>query len=276
MNLGRNEAMMIRKIIVNALFFLVLMMPTISTAQTEQPLRSNSNVDNTDPYCGTNGYLEEALGVSRQCSITNTSIPNNVSDWVLLELRAVDSSKGVEGATTETVVARKPALLLQNGYVVDADKYGGTDTCTNFNVADPDNCPLVEFDFPDNTQILGKDLYVVVRHINHLDIISNEKMSTATTSLGTSYTYDFTVLTASETNAARGGNLGLKIENGTAAMYVGDVNHDANINAADYLQIYNDAGTTSKRSDIDFNGTVNADDASSRLGQNLGRTTQLP
>ena len=278
--------MKLKKISINILLALVLLVPTINVAQTLRN-QSISNIGMTDPYCGTDGYLQAALGLEAEeakCSsitITNT-VNDNVSDWVLLELRAVDSGNEVGSATTGTVVARKPAFLLQNGYVVDAEEYSGTDVCNNFDEQDTTNCPPVEFDFADNNQILNKDLYVVVRHLNHLDVISNERMSTATTTIGARYSYDFTPLTEGETNAARGGNLGLKIENGMATMYVGDVNSDANINAADYLQIYRDIdreidmGTTSKGSDIDFSGTVDADDVSSRLGENLGRTTQLP
>ena len=280
--------MKLKKISINILLALVLLVPTVNVAQTLLKSQSLSNIGSTDPYCGADGYLEAALGLEAEeakCSsitITNTIINDNVSDWVLLELRAVDSGINVGSATTGAVVARKPALLLQNGYVVDAEEYGGTDVCNNFDGTDTTNCPPVEFDFADNNQILGKDLYVVVRHLNHLDVISNTSMSITTTDIGTRYSYDFTSLTEGETNAARGGNLGLKIEDGMATMYVGDVNSDANINAADYLQIYRDidretdTGITSKESDIDFSGTVDADDVSSRLGENLGRTTQLP
>ena len=271
--------MSLRKISINILLALVLLVPAGTIAQTEQLLKSNNNVSNTDPYCGDDGYLESALGVKIECGITNTNMPANVSDWVLLELRAVNSGDNAGSATTGTVVARKPALLLNNGHVVDAEEYQMPDMCNgNFAESNTGNCPPVEFDFADNNQILNMDLYVVVRHLNHLDIISNARMTTQNTMVGTRYMYNFTELTEGETNAARGGDLGLKIENGMGAMYVGDVNQDANINAADYLQIYRDIdeGTMSKRSDLDFSGTVDNDDASSRLGENLGRTTQLP
>ena len=275
--------MKLKKISINILLALVLLVPTVSVAQILQSPSFNI-IGATDPYCAAGGYLEAALGLEAdeaKCSsitITDTTnITNNVSDWVLLELRAVDRGIDVGSATTGTVVSRKPAFLLNNGRVVDAEKYQMPDNC-NGNTDDTDNCPPVEFDFEnaDNNQILNKDLYIVVRHLNHLDVISNERMSTATTDIGTRYSYDFTVVTEGETNAARGGNLGLKIENGMGAMYVGDVNSDANINAADYLQIYRDIGTTSKRSDINLSGTVDDGDVPPRLGQNLGRTTQLP
>ena len=277
--------MKLKKISTNILLALVLLMPTINVAQILQS-RDINDIGTADPYCGSGGYLETALGLeteaAKKCSsitIINTAISNNVSDWVLLELRAVDNGNEVESATTVSVVARKPAFLLNNGHVVDAEEYQMPDNCNgDFSESNMSNCPPVVFDFPDNNDILNKDLYVVVRHLNHLDVISNERMSTATTTMGTRYTYDFTPVSDEETNAARGGNLGLKIQRGMGAMYVGDVNSDANINAADYLRIYSDidAGTMSKESDIDFSGTVDADDVSSRLGQNLGRTTQLP
>ena len=280
--------MKLKKISINTLLALVLLAPTITAAQSILKPRTITSIGMNDPYCNSGGYLETALGLETdeaKCSgitIMDTSI-KHLSDWVLLELRAVDSGNEVGSATTGTVVTRKPAFLLTNGYVVDAEEYGGTDACNNFDPNDPINCPPVEFDFDGNDDILNKDLYVVVRHLNHLDVISNASMSTATVSMRTRYMYNFTTITEGETNTARGGNLGLKIVNiqndameAMGAMYVGDVNSDSNINAADYLQIYRDIGTMSKASDLDFDDDVDAGDASSRLGENLGRTTQLP
>ena len=269
--------MQLKKILINVLLVSLLSMSVVGTS-IAQLKNNNTNVPSADPYCSDNGYLEATFGIDEDCTVTDMdgNIPAGVSDWVLIELRAVATGAGVEAATTDTVIARQPAWLLQNGYIVDASKYqSGCDT--NFD-PNSDSCPLIEFNLDAGDEVLRQDLYVVVRHINHLDVISSARMTTQTTSSGTRYSYDFTDALAK----ARGDSLAQKRvseegETEQAAMYVGDVNRDENINAADYLQIHNDSGSSQSRSDINFDGTVGDDDfESSRLRENLGRTTQLP
>ena len=269
--------MELEKALINILLVSLLSISVVGTgiAQAQDPpLKNNStNIEPVDPYCSDGGYLDETFDINVDCTVSNSNIPPGVSDWVLIELRAVAEGAGVEAATTDTVRVRQPAWLLQNGYVVDASKYQGG--CTTFNV-NSDTCPLVEFNFADDTELSGKELYVVVRHINHLDVISNTSMTKTTMNGATRYTYDFTTAVTQ----ARGGSLGLKGVSEGAAMYVGDVNRDENINAADYLQIYDDISSGSPpslRSDINFDGTVgDRDFESSELSKNLGRTTQIP
>ena len=270
------QNMELKEALINILLVSLLSLLVIGTsiAQT-QPLKNNStNIESTDPYCNDGGYLDEAFGIDEDCTVSNSTIPAGVSDWVLIELRAVAEGASVEAATTDTVIDRQPAWLLQNGYVVDASTYtGGCEVNFDVNSA---TCPLVQFNFADDTEVSGKDLYVVVRHINHLDVISNTSMTRTIINGATRYTYDFTTAVTQ----ARGGSLGLKGVDEEAAMYVGDVNRDENINAADYLQIHNDISSGSPpslRSDINFDGTVgDGDFESSRLSENLGRTTQIP
>ena len=235
----------------------------------------SSNISLTDPYCNAGGYVETVLNSSCD-SITaftdnENALPGNVSDWVLIELRAVSEGASVDAATVMTVISRKSALLLETGHVVDAEQYRGDDNCASFLASDPDNCPLVEFSFDDDADVEDRDLYVVVRHLNHLDIISAVRMTTAT---DVRYSYDFT------TQDARGGLLASKkvetTEGERNAMYLGDVNGDTNINAADYLEILNAPNV--QASDIDFSGGMadESDIASSKLQENLGRASQIP
>ena len=237
----------------------------------------------TDPYCGEGGYVETVLG--EECDpITSVNLtpndanflPTNVSDWVLIELRAVAEGASADAATATTVIKRQSAFLLDTGHVLDATKYRGTNSCASFTVADTGGCPLVEFSFADDDPVEGKDLFVVVRHLNHLDIISESAMESTMTGL-VRYIYDFT------TNDAEGGILATKrveISGGVRnAMYLGDVNGDTNINAADYLEILDDhnQGRNDQASDINVDGDVDTSDiASSKLQENLGRASQLP
>ena len=279
--------MRLKKILANILFVLVLSVPAISTSIAQaQPLKQAGVLPKTDPYCGTNGYLKTALNIedeNDECTgITVVSVPDEVSDWVLVELRAVAKGAGVDAATAGTVEARAPAFLLKNGHVVGATEFAALEEgikggcLTNFNA---DTCELVRFNFQ-NDMIAAMDLYVVVRHINHLDIISNEALTTTdTTDATVRYTYDFT----DEETKAKGGSLALKKivedESVKSVMYVGDVNGDTNINAADYLQIHGDIGQTptDPRSNIDFDGEISTTDADSPLLRaNFGRTVQVP
>ena len=54
--------MEIRKISINILLALVLLVPAINVAQTLQS-KTFDIIGSTDPYCGTDGYLEAALGL---------------------------------------------------------------------------------------------------------------------------------------------------------------------------------------------------------------------
>ncbi len=271
-----------KEILINIFFVLLVAILALGISNVQaQDLKGNSDqrIPLSDPYCGDGGYLEIA-GIKNtdtpSCTpITKTTIPEDVADWVLIELRSVTTNTTVDSVTTETVIALQPAWLLSNGHVVNADSYTGG--CTTFNPNNSATCPLVEFSFGDSTPVDDRNLYVVVRHINHLDIISNAPMETTQNR----YVYDFTGLTDEMGRPrARGGSLAVKaINEMQAAMYVGDVNRDANINAADYLQIFTNIGasTTPTQFDINFDGVVNDDDAREQsLGENLGRTTQLP
>ena len=268
-----------KEILINIFFVLLVAILALGINIVQaQDLKEKGDSDRiplSDPYCGDGGYLEIA-GIENTeitCTpITATTIPEDVADWVLIELRSVTTDTTVDSVTPETVVAFQPAWLLSNGYVVDAASYTGG--CTTFN-PNSATCPLVQFSFTDSTPVDNRDLYVVVRHINHLDIIASNPMETTQNR----YVYDFTGFTEGVPRA-RGGSLALKAINDTqAAMYVGDINRDANINAADYLQIFTNIGasTTPTQFDINFDGVVDDDDAREQsLGENLGRTTQLP
>jgi hypothetical protein len=70
------------------------------------------------------------------------SIPTNIVDWVLIELRT--------GTAASTTVARRAAFLRNDGIVVDLDG-------------------LSKVAFP---EINGGDYYIVIKHRNHLAIMS--------------------------------------------------------------------------------------------------------
>ena len=104
----------------------------------------NSSIPTTSPY------TEDARTVS--------SIPSNVVDWILVQLRSTDSG---------SAVASKSAFLYKDGRVVNDDASSG----------------VIELDAADG------DYYIVIKHRNHLSVMSASKVSLNSS---TSTLYDFT------------------------------------------------------------------------------------
>jgi lysophospholipase L1-like esterase len=122
-----------------------------------------------------------------------SSIPPGVVDWILVELRT--------GTASSTLISRRAAFLKSNGSVVDLD---GTS-------------PLDFFGVP------AGSYYIVVRHRNHLAV-----MSANTVTLPNSSEYIFTNSNTYGTNAMDdlgGGNYG---------MWAGDANRDSHITTLDF------------------------------------------
>ncbi len=130
-----------------------------------------------------------------------SSIPNdNIVDWVLIELRdASDSSD----ATTGTIIAKQAAFLLNNGQIISTD-----------------TAQILRFD-----GTLSQQLFIVIRHRNHLDIMS---ANAATYSNGIFY-YDFTI----NNEQAYGTDAQKEITEGVWGMYCGDINGDGTIDNND-------------------------------------------
>ena len=162
----------------------------------------------SDPYCTTppSRFLGADPQSTELCtSVELPSIPVGVVDWILVELRETSGSS-VESAGGDTVIARKPGLLLSSGRVVDATDYrnldsAGRNSCLTesgtLSLEANDNCPDLLFEGIAVTD----NLYVVVRHRNHLDAISSVAVTENTSGR---YVYDF----SSSVGQARNGDLG--------------------------------------------------------------------
>ena len=136
-----------------------------------------------------------------------TSIPNSdIVDWVLLELRSVYDS---------SAVASRAAFINKYGDIVDLD---GTS----------------QVDF---TGISSGDYYILVRHRNHLAVMSQNKVT-----LPNMVAYDFT--TSDTSYYGTGG--AKEIETGVWGMIAGDVNGDGvvkyNLSQNDRALIYQRIG----------------------------------
>ncbi|MBD3387275.1 hypothetical protein GF407_20385 [candidate division KSB1 bacterium] len=185
----------------------------------------------TDLYQGadlplTSPYDEDPLSV--------TSIPDSVVDWVLVELRST-----AEGAA----VAQNSAFISRNGYITESGEEGGV-------ILNVDN----------------DDYYVVVRHRNHVDV-----MSATTTALaaGSTASWDFSSAATQFYGVAGGKNL----QGDVWGMAVGDINSDGYVTSMDYSRWYNaDHLNLNGYSDSDCNLDGSVDTADYLLWQSNAAT----
>jgi len=139
------------------------------------------------------------------------SIPNsNVVDWVLVELRKPSTGLASD-ASSSTIIGRKAGFLLNNGTVVDLD--GSTP---------------IHFD-------IGKQgaSYVVVRHRNHLGVMSNSLPSNA---LGT-FANDFSAVANAYKNPGISSQPMVLLSGSTYGFWSGDANKSGNLAATDITAI---------------------------------------
>ena len=173
------------------------------------------------------------------------AIPDNVVDWVLVDLRDAPSATAALPATSAEMQA---AFILNNGSVVGLD-----------------GSSVLQF-----TAAISNDPHVVVWHRNHLGVLS------ATSPVETSgiYTYDFSTALAQ----AFGGGLGYKlIDTGIYGMAGGDANGDGVIDAADKALWIGQAGTKGyKASDLDLDMQVNNIDKNDLMIENQDLSSQVP
>ena len=272
-------------------------MPSIVGAQMRTVISSLSGFPLQDNYCDGNYRLVDTSGISADNSNTHLcpevsveSVPSItvdgstvrfIVDWILVELRAVShggtpGSTNVDDANAASLIARKPAFLLSNGRIVEASTYTGADpsACTALTMSD--NCPDVEFSEGDvATAAADNDLYVVVRHRNHLDIISANRITESDDEAGV-YAYDF----SSAATQARNGRLALKLDE-TNSVYVmpgGDAVADGTISLDDFnTRILPDDGQSGYiDSDTTFDDLVSLEDYNLLALPNDARTIQIP
>ena len=154
---------------------------------------------------------------------SRSTFPSNTVDWILVEART--------GPTNTFKIDTKAGLLLNDGSIVDTDGVS----------------PLL-FDLPTNSEV-----YFVLRHRNHLDIMTASSMIRSL-----SMNYDF----RTTTTTAFGIDQQKALPNGQAAMFPADINQDHVIQTTDYnnwkaspaiLNIYDTR-------DVNLDGTVQTTD----------------
>ncbi len=162
-----------------------------------------------------------------------------IVDWVLLELRT-----GTDAAST---VARRAVFLKNDGSLVDLD---GTS-------------------LPAFTTAPGGALYVVVRHRNHLPVMSANALSPS----GSTLTQDFTT----GQGQAFGTQPMKQLESGVYGLYGGDADADGQIQNDDKnVNWRNEVGLAGYRSaDFNLNGQVQTSDKNVVWRPNVGLGSQI-
>ncbi|MBN1340483.1 MAG: hypothetical protein JXA03_14230 [Bacteroidales bacterium] len=175
-------------------------------------------------------------------------IPNsNVVDWVLVELRETTGSAIT--ATSDSVIARQAAFLLNDGSVVGAD-----------------GSSLLNF-----TGSIDDNLFAVIWSRNHLGVMSQN----ALLENGGVYTYDFTT----GADQVYGGFIAHKqLAPGQWGMAGGDGNADRQVNNSDKVDVWTPTAGNSGYEAGDFNmdGQVNNQDKVDVWEPNGGMGAQVP
>lgn len=171
------------------------------------------------------------------------NMPADIVDWVLVELRT--------GTAANTTVGRRAALLKSDGSIVDLDGLSQV----KFNGITPGN------------------YYIVIRHRNHLPIMSANPISLNSTN---SLLYDF----STAQTQAYGNNPMKDLGGGVFGMYAGDVNADGNVDYTNdilnkWLPSFGFHGYYSE--DINLNGDVEyTQDLLIDWLPNFGFSSQVP
>jgi hypothetical protein len=199
-------------------------------AGMDTTLRHNGSLPTTQPYTG--------APFSYGGTETRLVPPDGAVDWVLVELRT--------GTAANTKFATRAGWVLTDGAV--RELAGAS--------------PL------GFTGLAAGNYYVVVRHRNHLAIMSAAPVAISSTG----DLYDFTTGQAQ----AFGTNPMIALSGGVFGMYAGNSNGDNVITVADYnpvgLQLFQSGY---RNGDHNLNNVVTVQDYNF-VGQNLFKTSQVP
>lgn len=148
-----------------------------------------------------------------------------VVDWVLLEARSASDNT--------VIIETHAALLLADGSIVDVDGSGNH----------------VKFYALND----GTPYYLVVRHRNHLDVLSSNPVVVPNT-----ISYDF----SQAANVVLGSDQMVQVSASGFALRAGDFNGEGIITVNDFNDYITNAGSLNAYSitDCDFNGAVTVDD----------------
>ncbi|HRX98263.1 MAG TPA: hypothetical protein P5514_15040 [Bacteroidales bacterium] len=221
-----------------------------STDMMSNDLNSNGYIPLSHPYNPALPYYDITNNADLNWYYTGAesviSIPADVVDWVVVELRDAGTAATATGAT---MIAQKACFLKTDGSIVDID---GT------------SLPQFFVSFTNKA-------FVVVWHRNHLGILSSGSVPHS----GSLYTYDFST---SETKVFGGSNGHKELEPGVWGMITGDGNGNGLIQNTDETAVWKaDLGSSGyKGGDFDMNGLTQNTDETAMWKPNLGGGGQVP
>lgn len=171
-----------------------------STGLMQDKLRQQNLIPLNQPYGTVTGGNSVYTFINSGSETTTSSVlavtgTNAIVDWVMVELRSA--------ANPQTVVATKPALIQRDGDVVSST----------------DGVSPIQF-----ANLTSGSYYVVVRHRNHLGVMSAQAIQlTSNTTL-----VDMTNLTNVYKKAGYG-NYPEYVQNGKAMLWAGNTNGDTQV-----------------------------------------------
>jgi len=195
----------------------------------------NPHLSNIQPYNAAPWHYEGLESVESGFFSSHTEIV----DWILVEIKN----------SSLATVGRRAAFLKNDGSIVDIDE----------------TSPVKFRGRPDG------DYYIVIRHRNHLSIMSTD-MQTLNSS---SSLYDFTT----GSGQFYGGSEGAKdLGSGVWGMITGDGNGNGQVQNDDSENIWkpNNGISGYENSDYNMNGEVQNDDNENYWKPNNGRGSQVP
>jgi peptidoglycan/xylan/chitin deacetylase (PgdA/CDA1 family) len=191
------------------------------------------NTNNLIPLSSNKAYPAAVYGYYTVSNLT--SIPSSdIVDWVLVELRT--------GTGSETTIERQVAFLKRDGTIVDTD-----------------GSSPVAF-----TGLSEGDYYVVVRHRNHLAIMTSSAIRLSSNSA----LYDFTTFQSQAYTTSTDPMIDLG--GGVFGMFSGDTNDSGIITAADKSTVNSfNLNSGYYNADTNFSGIVTAADKTNINSNNL-------
>ena len=184
---------------------------------------------------------DDQYGDAQYWSVQASALAGSLVDFVMLELRSSTSAS--------SVVMRRVALLMADGKVRGFDGSA----------------------LPRFGKVPAGKYYVVVRHRNHLDVMSAVPVEFSAAGQGA---YDFT----KSVTAAYGSGAQAQIGNGVYGLFTGDMDADGIVEMKDVFSRWTPQNGYAgyRNADLDLSGFVNAFDLLKLWMPNSGRRSRVP
>jgi hypothetical protein len=180
-----------------------------------------------------------------------TTVPANVSDWILLELRDATSPAT---ATVATQVARMAAFIMNDGTIKTLD-----------------GSSVVPFN-----QAIANNLYVVVWHRNHIPIMSSAGLTD-----GGDFIYDYNFTDAQSKAYTTGADPMNFMEAGVYGLWTGNTGGDKNVQrfgigiANDLQTVLTDLGGLNSKTNLYSRSDFNFDKNIQKFGVGIPSPNDL-